>query len=212
MLTLRDRPGDGLYQEAGARYVLGSHDLTTGYLRTFGLGLLPLPASGGESRYLVRGRVVQHRWGEEGDWPEELPSHERALGPDGLLLAYLGESMRTIGDFTAPEWPSPALLAYDALSLAEYLQQAGASPAAIRLMSMGGILNLVGEGVESLSLLWALRHLAGLYGGGEPFLIDGGSDRLPRALAAALGERIRYQAPVRAIRAPRRRRERHLPA
>lgn len=131
------------------------------------------------------------RPGEAPDWPLDLPPDERALGPDGLLFKYLGGLMAAVGDPTAPDWPSADLLAYDALSLAAYLQQAGASP--------GGILNLVGEGLESLSLLCALRHLAGLYGGGQTYLIEGGADRLPRAFAADLGERIRYETPVTSI-------------
>jgi monoamine oxidase len=62
-----------------------------------------------------------------------------------------------------------------------------------------GYLDEWGDGVESCSALSLLRDLAQQRAAGAAFLVDGGTDRLPRAFAARLGDRVRYGAEVTEI-------------
>ncbi|MGH2587173.1 MAG: FAD-dependent oxidoreductase, partial [Dehalococcoidia bacterium] len=149
VLTLRDGFADNLYVEAGARYVPDSHTYTVGYLQQLGIALQPLPAPRPAALYSLAGVRVLVRHGEEPAWPVELAPAERSLGPDGLLFHYLRGLLATVGDPSAPDWPPSTLLPCDTISLESYLREAGASPGAIALMGLGGILNLVGEGLES---------------------------------------------------------------
>ena len=89
------------------------------------------------------------------------------------------------------------MLRYDAMSLAELLRARGASPGAVAVMRLG-YLDEWGDGVERCSALSLLRDLAQQRGGGGAFLVDGGTDRLPRAFAARLGDRVRYGADMSA--------------
>jgi monoamine oxidase len=59
-----------------------------------------------------------------------------------------------------------------------------------------GYLDLSGEGVSSYSALAMLRDLAHRRAEKESYAVEGGNDRLPRALAAHLGEKMRYRSPV----------------
>src|SRR5688572_24662594 len=78
---------------------------------------------------------------------------------------------------------------------AQFLQSRGASPAAVTLLGLG-YLELAGDGVGSYSALAMLRDLEHRRAEKASFAIAGGNDRLPRALAAHLGERLRYRTPV----------------
>ena len=58
-----------------------------------------------------------------------------------------------------------------------------------------------GEGIETASALSCLiENFALFHDGGPVQVVDGGNDRLPRAMASALRHRIHYGAPVRSIR------------
>jgi monoamine oxidase len=59
-----------------------------------------------------------------------------------------------------------------------------------------GYLDLSGEGIDHSSALAMLRDVAHRHGERETYAIAGGNDRLPRAFADRLGQRIRYRSPV----------------
>src|SRR5206468_12846877 len=65
----------------------------------------------------------------------------------------------------------------------------GASPDAVRLMTVGG-------DSSNVSALYVLRQYAMLRASTQRYKIGGGMDRLPGAMAASLGGIIRYNAPV----------------
>jgi monoamine oxidase len=196
VLTLREGFADGLYTEAGAIFVPDHHQELMHYLRLFDVPLEPLPAAPQAALYYIAGQRIRVTAGGPVNWPVELRPDERFLGPDGLFARYLQPVAGLVGDPTAPDWPPERLKQYDSVSVADFLRQQGASPGALSLMRLAGPINLVGDGIESISLLWALRYLTDLFGARQTYVIQGGSDHLPNAFVARLGDRIRYGSPV----------------
>ncbi|HET7232141.1 MAG TPA: FAD-dependent oxidoreductase [Longimicrobium sp.] len=198
VLTLRDGWDDGLYAEAGAVFVPEAHYHTVGYARELGVALVPAGGRRGVGeRYFVGGRNVALGPGRRAEWPLELRPDEAGLPPAALLARYLDPVLDRVGDPTHPSWPGDAALALDGVSLGELLRRQGASAAAVRLVRLG-YLDEWGDGVDACSALFLLRDRA-LHGPGAVYRVEGGTDRLPHALAARLGARIRYGAAVREV-------------
>lgn len=198
--TLRDFD-DGLHAEAGAVYVPDTHFHTIGYCRELGVELVPAGSrarGGAGERYFVRGRSVAVRGGRAETWPLPLRADEQGLAPELLIARYLDPVLDEIGDPLHPAWPSAAALAYDGVSMGTLLRRRGASDGAVALMRLG-YMDEWGDGIDAVSALFLLRDLALRRGIAETSMIAGGSDRLPYALAARLGSRIRYGAAVTAI-------------
>jgi monoamine oxidase len=88
---------------------------------------------------------------------------------------------------------------YDRLSMADFLRAEGRSPGFVAWVAETF---MPGDAIEQSSALSLMREAASIVGeiaqggGGR---ISGGSDKLPAALAARLGERIRYRAVVRRL-------------
>ena len=102
-------------------------------------------------------------------------------------------------------WRHPDAARLDRLSITDWLREAGASPAALRLPDLARFGGATGTGAR-LSLLAALRMdaVAGSpgtydYDLWETMTLSAGSAALPLALADALGSRLRLGAPVQAI-------------
>ncbi|HEU4562500.1 MAG TPA: FAD-dependent oxidoreductase, partial [Longimicrobium sp.] len=196
--TLRDGWDAGLHVEAGAVFVPGDHFHTVGYARELGVPLVPAGGQrGGGMRYFVRGRSVTVGAGKRAEWPLALRPDEAGMAPEALLARYLDPLLDRLGDPRHPAWPGEAALALDGVSLAELLRRQGASAAAVELVRLG-YLDEWGDGVDRCSALFLLRDRA-LRAPGEIFRVEGGTDRLPHAFAARLGERIRYGAAVREV-------------
>ena len=211
VVEARERPGgrvhtlrgfdDGLHAEAGAVYVPDTHFHTVAYCRDLGVDLVPAGPrvrGGAGERYFVRGQSVAVRGGRAGAWPLPLRADEQGLAPELLIARYLDPVLDEIGDPLHPAWPGAAALAYDGVSMAALLRRRGASDGAVALMRLG-YMDEWGDGIDTVSALFLLRDLALRRGMGETSVIAGGSDRLPYALAAHLGSRIRYGAAVTAI-------------
>jgi monoamine oxidase len=192
--TLRAPFSDGLYGEAGATYIPGGHDLTNAYLRRLGLALHPIPEERLLTAWSFGGRRV--RLGDGEAWTVELSARERELGLMGMIETYVGPALEMLGDIRADAWPYGAAQRFDDVSYHDFLVQAGASPGAIALIRRS-FPDIHGEGIEDSSALFCLRDFTNEGGGWS--LIAGGSDTLPRALAQALGDRIRYGARVERI-------------
>ncbi len=194
--TLREPFSEGLYAEEGATFVPDTHELTLTYMRRFALTLDPVPPRAGGRLYYVRGRALLVTRGAQVPWPFDLTAAEDGLGLGGILKRYVFDALPELGDVTAPDWPSdPRLAAYDGMTGAEFLRSRGASPGAIQLLRIG-YFDLLGDGVESYSALSMLRDVALQKDEKQAYTIRGGTDRLPRALASAVGSGIRYEAPV----------------
>ncbi len=200
VLTLRDGFDGGLHVEAGAVFVREGHHHTVGYARELGVGLVPAGGRtrGTGARCFVRGRSVWTRDGRPVRWPVQLSPAETGLAAPALNARYLDPVLDEIGDPSHPAWPGAAALRYDGMSLAGLLRARGASAGAVEVMRLG-YLDEWGDGVESCSALSLLRDLAQQRAAGAAFLVDGGTDRLPRAFAARLGDRVRYGAEVTEI-------------
>lgn len=203
VLTLRTPFADGLHAEAGAVFVPEGHHETERVAREHGVALVEADRRRGASAvYHVAGRRVEIQPREPVAWPTELglAPAERGLPPGALLRRYTTPALDRLGDPRHPAWPGPAAREYDALTTAALLRREGASDGAIRIARLG-YLDEWGDGVDHASALAALRDLALNGGPGAMRRVAGGSDRLPRAMADALGGRVRYGAAVRAIRA-----------
>ena len=119
--------------------------------------------------------------------PSALRADERGLNSRALLERYVGTLADSLAEPAATQASYDAWREYDRLTWPEWLLQRGASPEAVRLMTLGG-------DSSALSALYMLRQFAMLRTSSQLFKIAGGMDRLPQAMAAALGDVVRYQS------------------
>ena len=194
ILTLRKPFTDGLFVEAGAKHVVGDPDLLA-FIQEMGVGLARAPAR----PKLPDARVLKgHRFREDQPPPALAAplARERELG-FGALRRYLAASSE-IGDPRAPGWPSEPARAFDAVSFERFLLDRGASSDLVNSLRGSDIT----PEPDSLSALNVLRDWYSI--GQEmklksPGRIQGGSDRLPRAAATKLGDRVVQGAVVKRI-------------
>jgi monoamine oxidase len=192
--TVRSAFDEGLRAEAGAAIVPGGHRLVPRYATRLGLRLVEVaPLS--HQFYVVTGRRIVPGGGRAEPWPGDLSAAERSLGLAGMWRRYVGDLLPEIGDPAGAGWPGPALARYDSLTMGDLLRARGASPAAVALLSLG-YLDLGGDGVETCSALATFRDLAQRGSDVRAWVIEGGNDRLPAALAERLGPRVHYETPV----------------
>ncbi len=193
VLTLREPFSDGLYAEAGAGRIPETHALTLHYVKLFGLELEPFwPTRGRQVAFLKGRRIPFERLSEidAAGIPLEVTPEERRLGLEGIDAKYVGTPLKQLGDLEAPGWPGASLAALDRMTYGEYLRGLGASPDVVAYLTLG---------FEQDSALDSLRD-ATHHHTRELSKIRGGNDRLPKAFAGKLAAKIRYGAPVAAIR------------
>lgn len=193
--TLREPFSDGLHAEAGAMFVPDAHDLTMRYVHLCGLTLVPIPESKSTPTIFLQGRRVNPAEQDRISWPLNLSPAEKRLGLDGMTEKYLINALKEIGNPRAAGWPPESVKRYDRMTYAEFLRSRGATPDAVRLLRLNDA-DLTGDGVESVSALMVLREAALNYNENQLYTIKGGTDLLPKALAARLAAKIRYGAPV----------------
>jgi len=194
--TLRDSFPEGLYAEAGATNVFDNHEWTMKYAKLLDVTLDPMGSTGGgASIYHIRGKRIVIKRGSPVEWPLELSPEEKGLGRGALWAKYVEPALKELGDLEAADWPPAPLKRYDGMSFAEFLRRQGASPGAVEILRLG-LADQLGEGADAVSALNLLREAAPRAVVKQSFSIRGGSDTLPRAFAARLGDRIHYGAPV----------------
>jgi len=194
--TLRDSFPEGLYAEAGATNVFDNHKWTMKYVKELGVALDPMGSTGGGSSiYHMRGKRIVIKRGSPVEWPLELNPDEKGLGRGALWTKYVEPAFKELGDLEAADWPPTSLRRYDGMSFVEFLRLQGASPGAVEILRLG-LADQLGEGADAVSALNLLREAAPRAVVKQSFSIRGGSDTLPRAFAARLGDRIHYGAPV----------------
>jgi monoamine oxidase len=193
--TVREPFSDGLYTEAGAARIPDNHDLTLHYVKQFDLPLVPFFPKNLDMVYLIGGKRIKCRsWGsvDFSKVPLNLTDEERRLGMSGVQQKYLGDVLDEIGDPSKPNWLSGAAKKYDSVTMAEFLKERGASHGAIELLEYP-----YGSAEDdAVSLLWNLRDYWYPLHETTRYKIDGGNDRLPRAFAQKLKEKIHYGSPV----------------
>ena len=202
--TLREPFADGLHAEAGAMFIPESHDLVMRYARLFRLPLIAVPARHRLPVYYLRGRRINPDQARRGDaWPLDLSPEEKRLGLGGMTEKYVMPAVREMGNAAVMNWPPEELKKYDRLTYADFLRERGASAAAVRLLRLNDA-DLTGDGVDRVSALMVLREAALNLNSGQLYTIRGGTDLLPKALAASLAAKIRYGSPVVRIEHDRR--------
>ncbi|MEM7583714.1 MAG: NAD(P)/FAD-dependent oxidoreductase [Acidobacteriota bacterium] len=195
--TLRDDFADGFFAEAGGDLIGGSYRTLMGFVHELGLSVVPLAGRGPRSDVLVvlgdqRFRLSELRR-DPSLWPLELTDAERRVAPFGLLGLYVTPLAREIGD--PARVLDDAMARYDAMSLHDLLVERGASPAAIRMIEIP--LNY--NSTRTVSALSVIRDTARRLNETATYVIAGGNDRLPQAMAERLRQQVRYRTSVRRI-------------
>lgn len=188
--TIRDPFDDGLYAEAGAIRISGSHQTTLRTAREFGLTLIPFLPSDGAALLTIGGIAARAGAPIAKMFPGlDLHTDERDLDPAALLDHYVRDLPSDLAD-PAPMAASYARWrSYDEIAWPAWLQSRGASRDGVRVMTLGG-------DSAALSALYVLRQLALHRGSTHYFKIQGGMDLLPRAMASRIPDSIKYGAPV----------------
>ena len=176
VMTVRAPFDDGLHAEAGPIRIAGAHQAVLRAVRSFGLTLTPFASSQGSPVVAIQGKP---RPAAEVSGEDQAALLDRYIG---VLPDDLAEPAATAESYA--RWRS-----YDRLSWPEYLRSRGAPPEAITRMTVGG-------DATDLSALFVLRQFAMLRRSTQRYKISGGMDLLPRAMASALGNVVRYNAAV----------------
>jgi monoamine oxidase len=181
---------DGLYAEAGPIRISSAHRQVQQVARELGLGLVPFTSTVGAQVINVAGTTARLPEGlKELASRLALTADEAGLSPGALLQRYLGDLPADLKSATTSPASYANWQAYDRVTWPEWLRSRGASDGAIALMTLGG-------DSKDLSALYVLRQVALLQGSDQFYKIQGGMDRLPRAMAASLHRAIRYNAEV----------------
>lgn len=196
--TLRDPFSDGLYAEAGALFIPDHHDAVLRYIRRFNLPLAPIPSRAMVSIYYLRDTRILASEGASARWPVELKPEEQRLGPVGLWNRYITPTARKLGDPSRPDWPPEEFRRLDSISFAAFLREQGASEGAIAILRLG-YFDLFGDGIDQTSALFLLRDTAMRKDEKQTYCLRNGNDQLPKAMAAAMKDRIRYGCAVQRI-------------
>lgn len=218
LLEASARPGGRVHtvETVDGQIEMGASQVGPGYARVRDIAhKLDLQLAPGAHLYAPYSFVVDNQLSSAADWPSspanKLRGAERERLPHTLRAMYLEER----NPFTTIDgWLQPAAAQYD-MSLFEWLRREGASDEAIRLIDSG----LVDPGVLGVSTLTLLQEsgramlemqklleqpgsenmdVYQLFGQASSHFV-GGMKRLPFAMAAALGDRVRFSMPVAAI-------------
>jgi len=119
----------------------------------------------------------------------DLKPEERGMTPRQLLDRYLGSLPGELADPAVPATGYAKWTDFDRLSWPAWLHSRGASAGAVKLMTLGG-------DADDVSALYVLRQYAMSQTSTQLFKIQGGMDRLPKAMAASLGSAVQYNSPV----------------
>lgn len=113
----------------------------------------------------------------------------------GAIERYLGPAFAQIGDVHDPKWPQgyPGALELDRYRLRDYVRQRGASEGWIRFFTAAEG-NIFDTNTAQVIAMEAADQPT------RTFSLRGGNDQLPKAFAAALGDRVRLGSAVTGIR------------
>jgi monoamine oxidase len=194
VLTLREPWADDLYVEAGAARIPDNHAVTLRYVREFDLAMTPFYPAGARS-YTIGGKRITTRPDGEFDLrevPLPLRDDERVDGMWPLLERYIKPALAELGDPWKLDLDSAVAKKFDATSFSVFLRERGASEGANDLLSWPWAT----AREDRISALWTLREIAYEMQETTRTKIVGGNDRLPRAFAARLKDRIHHGTAV----------------
>ena len=187
--TIRDPFGEGQFGEAGAIRISEAHQRVLGLVRDFGLSVVPFSSSNGSELVSLGGMNFRADTLSKTTLPLDLKPEERGLTQGALLERYIGELPEDLADLSPSAASYSRWADYDRLTWTDWLRSRGASPDAVKLMTIGG-------DSRALSALYVLRQWALLRGKRQFYKIQGGMDRLPQAMATALGDVVQYNCGV----------------
>ncbi|THD66466.1 NAD(P)/FAD-dependent oxidoreductase [Robertkochia marina] len=194
--TVRDPFPEGIYAEDGAVAFSESYTLANSYIEKYGLKKIPWTFPETPITYVLNGETLQVAPGEKVKWPFDLTPEEQELGPMGMVNKYIIQTLPS--EITNPEnWNEEPLLALDQKSMTEYLKEQGASDGAIELFkNTQWFAALPGE---TSSLTMAVSDFGLFMSGSSFFVLAGGNDTLPRAMASELKDVINYGYVVNSV-------------
>lgn len=196
VFTLREPFADDLYAEAGAIAFSSTYTHANRYIDALGLERADLTQSDLRALYHLKGRRFSVAPGKQADWPYRLTDEERGLGPMGILKRYMFDTLPS--EISDPEsWNQSPLVGLDKMTLGEYMRSQGASRGAVDLIRDT---QWFGMAVDRGSALSSALSDFGLFMNSQPFVLAGGNDQLPTAMAKRLSQSIRYSVRVVAIR------------
>ncbi len=182
--TLRNYFDDGIYGELGAARIAETHEYVLHWLNELDLGLIPFAPQGASIQAIGGRRARTDDEAQRALMAPGLKRDERGLSAAALTVKYLAGVPEELGspdlDVSDPRWRP-----FDSVSWPQWLASRGASPAAIQIMSLGG-------DSSGFSALFLLQQIMLHKDSRQYFKIDGGMDRLPRAMAARLKDVIRF--------------------
>lgn len=197
ILTVREPFRDGLYVEAGARFVLGDPDLLS-VIAESGAKIAPWRKRPRLAQAVfIKGERKVLKDGEEPPSTYVFSPEDEKLGEDGRVEKYLAAAQKI--DPLKEEWLSGKWSEYDRASIAQYLGSLGASKGTISAL-YDTLCPF--DTPETMSALHLLREQANilrerkLEGGG---FVEGGTDNIPRGLATKLGDKVVYNTVVKRI-------------
>lgn len=189
--TLYDPFGSGLHAEAGGESIDDNHDRIQALVARFGLATERRPPN----KLLASVTYYRHR---------RSPILEFLSGRDGAVLtdyARFGDALAAYVDGVDPEHPeqSPRATMLDRQTLDDFIRAQRLVPEAEFLVRLQNRAEYNAEAHE-LSMLFVAQQTAVLADvpddASETMRITGGNSRLPMAMAAALGDRVRLSVPV----------------
>ena len=192
--TVRDPFESDLYAEEGAVAFSNTYTVAKKYIEKFGLetmnwALPPKPV------YHLNGKRFVMQEDSSIEWPYKLTAEEQELGPMGIVKKYIIDTLPPeISEANA--WDKVPLIDLDQISMKEYMISKGASEAAVKLLK--DTQWFAARPNETSALSMAVSDF-GLFMGGVPFVLIGGNDQLPKAMAKSLKDRIEYGVEVNAV-------------
>lgn len=186
VLTVRSGLQAGGHVEMGAMRIFSTHAATLKYVELFGLGPL-VPYGSGKRAFYMRGRRFVQPPADQ-PWPIADMSDAEKANPFAFLAPYLGSGYEALGNLESADWPDdqPSALDLDKVTVEQHLLNQGASRGWIDWFCAleGNIKRANACAGFSVERVTAGRE------GELPASIAGGNDRLPKAFAAALGDRV----------------------
>ena len=187
--TLTQLPGS---PEAGGQTIDAMYARVLRSISDLGLSTIPRIAAVPGDAIVAGGRAMSAKEWASSD-ANRLSGAARALSPGRLYSHYL-DSANPIPELS--DWRAPQFAALDGEGVDRLLGRAGADAEALRLMQLW----FDGGRMQDMSALFACRkRLVELFGANAFFRVKGGSQALPRAMAASLGDAVRTGARVTAI-------------
>lgn len=194
--TLREPFAGDLFAEAGAVAFSKAYAEANRYIDELGLKRSGWARPDLPALYHLNGQRFTAGGGQKTEWPYDLGPDEQGLGPLGLMKKYLFSTLPKA--ISKPKtWNQPPLSEMDQMSVGEYLREQGASEGAVELIADT---QFFGFRIEKTSALSSALAEFGLFFAGAPFVLEGGNDRLPKAMASKLGQAVHYGVEATSIR------------